>query len=107
MLKGAERKIKKEVGEAMANEMRGRIRDDACAAADGVTRQLDEAKRAVRTALDTQLTTVREEAQAVLDAKQAGEAAACARRTELHGLATELDDAVSQLNNIVDEIASL
>ncbi|MCE3555582.1 dynamin family protein [Pseudonocardia sp. RS11V-5] len=107
MLKGAERRLKQTVGEEMANELRGRLHKDSREAAARLAKQLDEVRVAVFAGLDAQLATFRQEVETVLAAKRAGEAAASARGSQLTRLAQDLDDAMNQLDDIVDEIAAI
>jgi hypothetical protein len=107
MLKGAEQKLKQTVGEEMANELRGRLHKDSRDAAARFVKQLDEVRIAVSRGLDAQLATFRQEVETVLEAKRAGEATATARRGQLARLAHDLDAAMEQLDDIVDEIAAI
>ena len=106
-LRGAEKKIKKQVGEELAREMRARAYENAQAAATRFGEQLDGFRTAIAAGFDTQLATFREEVETVLAAKRQGEESAARRRDELARLGDRLEEAMNQLDDIVDEVAGL
>ena len=66
-----------------------------------------EADAAIAAGFDTQLATFREEVETVLAAKRQGEESAARRRDELARLGDRLEEAMNQLDDIVDEVAGL
>ncbi|MDQ3094411.1 MAG: dynamin family protein [Actinomycetota bacterium] len=106
-LRGAEKKIKATIGKDMAREMRDRAYENAQLAAKNVGNQLAEFRQAVTQGLDRELLTFRQEVEQVLEAKRSGEQAAEAKRHELVRIGERLDDAMDQLDEIVDDIARI
>ncbi len=107
LLDRAQDKIKKQVGIEMAKQLRFRAFETGRQAADDLDKQLLEFQQAVEQGLATQLANVRQEVEAVLAAKRDGESTVTRRRAELDVLSKRLDEAVSSLNEIVDDIAVL
>ncbi len=107
LLDRAQDKIKKQVGLEMAKQLRLRAFETGSQAADDLDKQLLEFQHAVEQGLQTQLANVLQEVEAVLVAKRDGEKAVARRRAELDLLSKRLDEAVTTLNEIVDDIAVL
>jgi tRNA U34 5-carboxymethylaminomethyl modifying GTPase MnmE/TrmE len=107
LLDRAQEKIKKQVGVEMAKQLRLRASANARQAADELDKQFLVFQQAVEQGLQTQLANIRQEVEAVLAAKREGENTVARRRSELDLLSKRLDEAVTALNEIVDDIAVL
>lgn len=106
MLKGVEKKIRATVADEMEKAIRNRAAEDASAAARSFSAQLRDFETAVERGLQARLAGVREEVEAVLRTKQAGERSVKDRRRELDVLSSRLDEASHDLNDLVLELGT-
>ena len=106
-VKGAEKRIKEQIGKELAAQLRSNSYPSARSAAEQFATELAEFQNSVEEGLSAQVRTLRREVQTVLDTKTSGEAAVERRRTELDELDEELNEVGEELSRIVLEIAEL
>jgi len=106
-VKGAEKRIKEQIGKELAAQLRSNSYPSARSAAEQFATELAEFQNSVEEGLSAQVRTLRREVQTVLDTKTSGEAAVERRRTELDELDEELNVVGEELSRIVLEIAEL